>query len=340
MIVFLTQKMSPGFGVAVVVEQVSRRLAAMGHAVTVGCLEREGVFPDLDIQVVDPHPGRFLEWISGFNCRAVAAHASPFFELLPSIASRFPCYAWEHGDPTPDFFQEDREIRQAMMDHKRKAVYPRTSGVFAISEFVRHEIQYPLARVLYNGCDHVPDMGPKGRFSSRGVRGRPLTVGTLTRLGAGEAHYKGIAHFRLLKDACDRQGLPVRFEVMGRGSEADAVPLREQGIEVRINADESEKAAYLRRLDLFVSCSQWEGFNLPLVEAQAMGTAAMAFEVGAHPEVTPLLMGNFQDAVALIEAYVRRPELLAEHAAACYRFVRRRFRWNDTVVRFLGGIDA
>ncbi len=330
--------MSPGFGVAVVVEQISRRLADMGYGVLVGCLEKEGDFPGLEVETVTPEPKHFCRWIREHNCRAVVAHASPFFELLPALSSQLSCYAWEHGDPTPAFFQNDREQREAIMVHKRRAVYPRIKGVIAISEFVRHEIEYPGARIIYNGCDHVPDRGPKCPHSAR-LPGQPLVVGTLTRLGTGEAHYKGGIHFQLLKMACDRRGLPVQFEIMGRGSEEDAASFREQGIAVHLNADESEKAAYLRRLDLFVSCSQWEGFNLPLVEAQALGTAAMAFDVGAHPEVTPLLMGRFEDAVSLLAAYARSPELISEHSSACYRFVRRKFQWNNAVVQFLSAIN-
>ena len=335
MILFLTHKMCPGFGVPVVAAEVARRLAAMGRSVTIGCLEREGAFPDLEVHEVPAEPERFLSWFQGRDCRAVVAHSSPFFELRPLLASRGPCYAWEHGDPTPEFFDSDQAAREAVILHKRRAVYPRVSGVIAISEFVRADIGYPPARVVYNGCDHVPDRGLKGVGERPDARRRPLTVGTLMRLGRGEARYKGVALFQQLKRACDAAGLPVRFEVMGRGTEADAAPFREQGVSVRLNAGESEKTAYLRRLDVFISCSQWEGFNLPLVEAQALGTAGLAFDVGAHPEVTPLVMGGLFDAVTLIEAYTRLPDLLLEHSAAAYRFVRRRFSWNDTAARFL-----
>jgi len=37
--------------------------------------------------------------------------------------------------------------------------------------------------------------------------------------------------------------------------------------------------------DVFVSTSQWEGFNLPLAEAQANGKPVIAYQIGAHKEV-------------------------------------------------------
>ncbi|MDD5312472.1 MAG: glycosyltransferase family 4 protein [Dehalococcoidia bacterium] len=37
--------------------------------------------------------------------------------------------------------------------------------------------------------------------------------------------------------------------------------------------------------DVYVSASRWEGFNLPLAEAQACGRPVVAFNIGPHPEV-------------------------------------------------------
>jgi len=37
--------------------------------------------------------------------------------------------------------------------------------------------------------------------------------------------------------------------------------------------------------DVYVTCSQWEGFNLPAAEAQACGKSVVAFSIGSHPEV-------------------------------------------------------
>lgn len=37
--------------------------------------------------------------------------------------------------------------------------------------------------------------------------------------------------------------------------------------------------------DVFVSCSMWEGFGMPLLEAQACGLPAFAFDICSHPEV-------------------------------------------------------
>lgn len=49
--------------------------------------------------------------------------------------------------------------------------------------------------------------------------------------------------------------------------------------------DDDELPSYYAACDLYVTCSQWEGFNLPAAEAQACGKKVVAFDLGSHPEV-------------------------------------------------------
>jgi len=42
---------------------------------------------------------------------------------------------------------------------------------------------------------------------------------------------------------------------------------------------------YYAACDVYTTCSQWEGFNLPAAEAQACGKKVVAFDIGSHPEV-------------------------------------------------------
>ncbi|MBI2135292.1 glycosyltransferase family 4 protein [Candidatus Woesearchaeota archaeon] len=42
---------------------------------------------------------------------------------------------------------------------------------------------------------------------------------------------------------------------------------------------------YYAACDAYLTCSQWEGFNLPAAEAQACGKKVVAFDIGSHREV-------------------------------------------------------
>ena len=48
---------------------------------------------------------------------------------------------------------------------------------------------------------------------------------------------------------------------------------------------DDELPYYYRACDLYTTASLWEGYNLPVAEAQACGKKVVAFDVGSHPEV-------------------------------------------------------
>ena len=107
------------------------------------------------------------------------------------IAAEFPTIAFEYGDPSPHFFDEDADERQRVRRNKSTNTYLQVSRVLAISEFIRHDMEWSEAVVLPNGCDHVVDLGAKDPMSFAHRRGRPRRVGTVMRLGEGESRYKG-----------------------------------------------------------------------------------------------------------------------------------------------------
>jgi glycosyltransferase involved in cell wall biosynthesis len=333
-VLFLTYRMMLGFGVDVVVNQVSIRLRKRGYRVVVGCVEAEPAgFGDLSIERIRPTAEDVRALVQRSGASVVVAHTSPFFELLPGLTTQLPCWAWEHGDPTPSLFANDGAERQRIKDRKND-IYPRLAGVIAISDFIRHDIGFPAAHIIYNGCDHVPYAASKNQQDISVGERRPLRIGTLMRLGAGEASYKGNALFRQLAARLREVAPSIDVCVMGRGKEADAQAFRQAGMTVHLNAPDSDKWRYLRQLDVFISFSLWEGFNLPLIEAQALGTVGLALDTGAHPEVTPLVMANVDEALAQVRMYDSRRDLLLSHSQMGWHFVRERFSWARCAALF------
>ena len=53
----------------------------------------------------------------------------------------------------------------------------------------------------------------------------------------------------------------------------------------RESVDDKELPNYYAACDLYVTASLWEGFNLPVAEAQACGKKVVAFNIGSHPEI-------------------------------------------------------
>lgn len=62
---------------------------------------------------------------------------------------------------------------------------------------------------------------------------------------------------------------------------------------------DEELPAYYTACNAYVTASMWEGFDIPIVEANAIGKPAIAFNIGSHPEVlkkgTLVTAGNVQE---------------------------------------------
>jgi glycosyltransferase involved in cell wall biosynthesis len=122
----------------------------------------------------------------------------------------------------------------------------------------------------------------------------------------------------------------VEPHVAGRGTPEDAAAFEARGIVAHLNLSEDTKADHLRSLDVFVSMSLWEDFNLPLAEAQALGTFSLAIDVGAHPELCPFLMNHPADGVRYIARAAADRAWLRDASALCATFIRRHYSWETT----------
>ncbi len=333
---FLSSVMVQGHGVSVVAHEIARRSARYGWDLVIGCLSLDDTFRADNVVEISADSAAILDFCRANGIEAVIAQTTPYFEVLPAVASELPTIVFEHGDPSPGFFEWDAEERQRIRAHKIAHVYPYVHRVVASSSFLRHDIEWPDADVVPLGCDHVADLGIKDLTSTVHRGGERLRVGTLMRLGEGEARYKGVELFAQLVGETDDE---FAFSIMGRGNDADRKHWEDLGVDVHLNATDDERAIYLRELDVLVSPSMWEGFNLPLVEAQASGTVGIAFDAGAHPETTPYLADNVADGLTLLRAWAADRNLLARASSRCYHYVRNKFTWDATAALLAGHLD-
>src|SRR5262249_2615522 len=125
---FLTLRMTAGWGVAVAVHNLALRLVELGHLVRVGCLETDGSFHGYPILTVPADVGEVRRLAAAEGDPIVIAHTSPYFELLPNLARSLQCWAMEYGDPTPSFFVEDAPQRELIKRSKQLHCYPNIDG--------------------------------------------------------------------------------------------------------------------------------------------------------------------------------------------------------------------
>lgn len=324
----LSSLMMRGYGVSVVAHEVAARFSTYGWDLSIGCMTADATYRAPNVFELGSDVDAVAAHCRAHGIEVVAAQTTPYFEMLPLLAGEFTTVVFEHGDPSPHFFDEDAIERESIRQNKISNVYPAVSRVLASSHFLRHDIEWPSAGVVPLGCDHVPDPGPKDLALTAHRQGTPLRVGTLMRLGEGESKYKGVDLYSRLVDEFSTSS--VEFAIMGRGEEVDRDRWASRGVTVHLNASDEERSRYLRELDVFISPSMWEGFNLPLVEAQASGTVALGFDVGAHPETTPFLVRDVADAADLIGVFAADRNELSRASRLAYRYARSKFSWDDT----------
>ncbi len=329
-LLFLAVRMRPGFGVTTVITEVAARLQQRGVKVTVACSEMEGSFGALDVRQVEASPSALNALASEIQATHVIAHTSPFFELLPLLEIK-ETWAWEHGDPDPEFFDGDALEREHQIQRKRQAVYPNIRGVLSISHFIREQIQWPGAIIIPNGWEHVTaNLNlPTDRPQPRSPASTAFKVGCLMRLGSGESHYKGGEILRqLVRITAASSARPLQFFLMGRGSTEDAADYEKEGIHVHLNATDAERRSFIESLDAFVSPSLWEGCNLPIIEAQALGCPAISFDTGAHPEFGAFVCGSVEEAGRLLSIWADTPGLCEQAARYAQQMTVEGLSWD------------
>ncbi len=95
---------------------------------------------------------------------------------------------------------------------------------------------------------------------------------------------------------------------------------------------DDEMPYYYAACDLYATATLWEGFNIPLVEAQACGKPVVAFKTGPHPEVaddgiTGILVppGNILEFSSAITKLLQDRELKDRMGNQGVIMVRKRF---------------
>jgi glycosyltransferase involved in cell wall biosynthesis len=152
----------------------------------------------------------------------------------------------------------------------------RSAHVTVISEFSREALQrwvrIPAERIHVIPPTLSAEFQP-APWTANGDRSRLLQVGTYPN--------KNLA--RVVEAIA---GLRVTLVIVGTPDEEICQRMRTLDIdyEIHIELSRDELVEQYRRADVVVFASTYEGFGLPIIEAQAVGRPVLAGKVGAMPE--------------------------------------------------------
>jgi GT2 family glycosyltransferase len=289
-ILFLSNVHGLGSGVAVVISLQAKHLSECGHKVYIGGPkgENEIAYEGCSRVILsDPEEAAAFAVREGIDC--IVVETPPFFSVVRWLADWPRTLFLDHGEPPPDFFP-DADNRKDV-NFEKHFCFPLATATYAISESVRAEGGNGCAGIIRNANSHLgiwKDTLAGRRDEIRATYGwtHKTVVLNVCRIGRGERFYKGLDEYAFVLDELQRAkpelASSVVFVLCGKGAERDVVEMRQLGLEVFANVSDSKMIEMYLAADVYANFSRWEGYNLGIGQALAMGLPTIASDIPAH----------------------------------------------------------
>jgi len=290
-ILILSDVHAVGHGVPVVIKQHAEYLAALGWAIFVG-----GPMQRNEIAYVGCHrvylEGKLEAQSFAYEADvdAIIAHTIPYFSMYRTMGGFPRRVIFDHGEPPPAWFPDDRLDRENI-DAEKQFAYRLADLVLTNTTTVKEEIGYGEAEVAGLGNSHLALWNPALALRRDQIRAElgladHFVVLNVCRFHKAERHYKGIADYVALKArlaATDpARAARIAIVLCGKGKDEDIAEMTAQGLTVMANVTDQALIDLYAAADLYVNFSKWEGFNLGIAQALAMGLPVVASDIHAH----------------------------------------------------------
>jgi 1,2-diacylglycerol 3-alpha-glucosyltransferase len=164
-------------------------------------------------------------------------------------------------------------------------------------------------------------------------------------VGRFSTPYKGMASIARIFETIQQKNRAVALLLVGRGSVDDlGIRSPQQNVKTLSNIPYEKLKLCFAACDIYCTCSKWEGFDLPIVAAQANGKPVIAYDIGAHREVvangkTGFLVENTPEFFNRLRMLIENAELrrtIGERG----RIAAQRFTWEESVKKFEKAVET
>ena len=293
-----------GHGVPVVLALQAEALVKHGYEVIVAGPRSSNDFPYpgcARLELQDPLTAATLA--ADLSVDLIMAHTPPFFGVARWTGAFPPVISYDYGEPPPEWFP-DAEQRRAVLADKDQSLVMATA-VYAISNAIVAESRTPVHGIIPLGNAHLGQWSVVLNSRRKRVRadlgwGDRFVVLNVCRFHAGERSYKGIDNYIRVRETLEKLNSDVFsktiFVLCGKGSKKDVDDMSEQGLIVHANVTDEEMFDLYCAADAYANFSKWEGYNLGVGQALAMGLPTIASDIPAHREFEIKVTNNIENA--------------------------------------------
>jgi GT2 family glycosyltransferase len=279
-----------GHGVPLVLRLQAEYLARAGHEVFVGGPHvGEGVRYEGCRLAYLNDPAEAAAYAVAKDIDCVVAHTAPFFSVVRSLGDWPRVILYDYGEPNPSFFADSEARHRQHVE--RQFCFGIADRVFAISPSVRTEIDRDDVGIIRLGNSHLArwseTMLPR-RERTRAARewtGKVVVL-NVCRFEQAERRYKGIDSYAEValrfRESNPELAGKVAFVLCGKATSGDVRELEALDLTTVANVSDEELADLYAAADVYMNFSQWEGYNLGIGQALAMGLPVIASDIPAH----------------------------------------------------------
>ncbi|WP_354444669.1 glycosyltransferase [Ottowia thiooxydans] len=225
-----------------------------------------------------------------FGVDLIVACTPPFFSVVHEPGCKS-VMAFDHGEPPPDWFP-DRVRRGRLLEEKDLAL-PLAKAVYTNSKAVAGESRTPVTGVIPLGNGHLGQWS-EDRMARRQMVRKALgwsdrfIVLNVCRFHKAERQYKGVDTYSAVQAAVrERSGAApgeIQFVQCGKALEDDVKAVNAAGLVAMANPSDASLIDIYAAADAYANFSRWEGYNLGIGQALAMGLPTLASDIPAHRE--------------------------------------------------------
>ena len=362
-VAFVTERMILGHGVDLIVDRIACGLSDSGYECDIYCNNYDETF-----KKQKPYNLIRLPSITGSNVFDLESKVKKFKLLLNNrsedifIINSFPFYSLaghlnkpvisiNYGIVSTEGMQFKRKLFYKYMDFSQNFSYFRkSSSVISISSYLNNKLPGFIrkkSRCIYPGTNHYLeikiDKNKVNEFRHKhGVSEDDVLLLYAGRLNPVNQPYKGTKELIELFHFINRKNSKIKLMMAGFGSQNDEIAIKNEGVIAIANAPWEMMPVIYSACDIYTTCTKWEGFDLPIVEAQTFGKPSICYNIGAHPEITQnnrtgFLVNTKEEFMEKILELSGNVELRNEMRLNCLENAKK-FSWQKTISEYDDGI--